>query len=49
VIFFASLFAGLVKQSRVLLSQSEWIMRLGSAVLILAGGYYLVTGIQWFL
>jgi cytochrome c-type biogenesis protein len=49
VIFFASLFAGLVKQSRVLLSQSEWVMRLGSAVLILAGGYYLVTGIQWFL
>lgn len=48
IIFFASLFAGLVKQSRILLSQSEWVIRLGSAALILAGGYYLVTGIRWF-
>jgi cytochrome c-type biogenesis protein len=48
VIFFASLFAGLVKQSRVLLTKSEWVIRLGSAALILAGGYYLVTGVRWF-
>ena len=49
VIFFASLFAGLVKQSRVLLMQSDWVIRIGSALLILAGGYYLVTGIRWFI
>lgn len=48
VIFFASLFTGLVKQSRILLSQSEWVTRLGSAALLLAGGYYLVMGIRWF-
>ncbi|MFH7030847.1 MAG: cytochrome c biogenesis protein CcdA [Heteroscytonema crispum UTEX LB 1556] len=48
VIFFASLFTGLVKQSRVLLSKSEWVIRLGSAALILAGGYYLYSGISWF-
>ncbi|WP_082650632.1 cytochrome c biogenesis protein CcdA [Mastigocoleus testarum] len=49
VIFLASLFTGLVKQSRNLLSKSDWIIRLGSAALILTGGFYLVTGIQWFI
>jgi cytochrome c-type biogenesis protein len=49
VIFLASLFTGLVKQSRTLLSRSEWVIRLGSAALILAGGFYLVNGINWFL
>lgn len=49
IIFFASLYAGLVKQSRVLLGQSDWVIRVGSAALILAGGFYLVTGIHWFL
>jgi cytochrome c-type biogenesis protein len=49
VIFLASLFAGLVKQSRTILSRSEWVIRLGSAALILAGGFYLVNGIGWFL
>lgn len=49
VIFFASLFTGLVKQRQMLLAKSEWIIRLGSGALILAGGFYLVTGIQWFL
>ncbi|MDJ0615714.1 MAG: cytochrome c biogenesis protein CcdA [Calothrix sp. MO_192.B10] len=49
VIFCASLFAGLVKQSRLLLTQSDWVIRLGSALLILAGGYYLVAGIRWFM
>lgn len=48
VIFFASLFTGLVKQSRVILSKSDWVIRLGSAALILAGGYYLVNGVRWF-
>lgn len=49
IIFLASLFTGLVKQSRTLLHQSDWVIRLGSTALILAGGYYVVTGIQWFL
>jgi cytochrome c-type biogenesis protein len=48
IIFFASLFAGLVKQSRVLLQHSDWVMRVGSVVLILAGAYYVVSGIRWF-
>ncbi len=48
VIFFASLFTGLIKQSRVLLSKSDWIIRLGSFSLILAGVYYLFIGITWF-
>ncbi|MEN9518613.1 MAG: hypothetical protein RLZZ381_1201 [Cyanobacteriota bacterium] len=49
VIFFASLFTGLVKQSRTLLSHSDWVIRLGSVALILTGGYYLISGIRWFL
>lgn len=48
VIFFASLFTGIVKQSRVLLEHSDWVMRIGSALLILAGGYYVLTGLDWF-
>ncbi|GET40408.1 cytochrome c biogenesis protein CcdA [Microseira wollei] len=48
IIFFASLYAGLVKQSRVLLGQSDWVIRVGSAALILAGGFYLINGIRWF-
>ncbi|MBE9012526.1 cytochrome c biogenesis protein CcdA [Pseudanabaenaceae cyanobacterium LEGE 13415] len=49
VIFFASLYAGLVKQSRVILGKSDWVIRVGSAALMLAGGFYLITGIHWFL
>jgi cytochrome c-type biogenesis protein len=49
VIFFASLYTGLVKQSRVILGQSDWVIRVGSAALILAGGFYLISGIHWFL
>ncbi len=49
VIFGASLYTGLVKHSRVLLGQSDWVIRVGSTALILAGGVYLVNGIQWFL
>ncbi|WP_348251859.1 cytochrome c biogenesis protein CcdA [Leptolyngbya sp. FACHB-1515] len=49
VIFFASLYTGLVKQSRKILGQSDWVIRVGSAALILAGGFYLVNGVHWFL
>ncbi|PSB01970.1 cytochrome c biogenesis protein CcdA [Merismopedia glauca] len=49
VIFFASLFTGITKQSRNILAHSDWIIRLGSIALILAGGYYLVNGITWFI
>lgn len=48
VIFLASLFTGLVKQSRVLLQHSDWVMGVGGVVLILAGAYYVVSGIRWF-
>ncbi|BAU14599.1 hypothetical protein LEP3755_51480 [Leptolyngbya sp. NIES-3755] len=49
VIFFASLYTGLIKQSRSILGKSDWVIRVGSAALILAGGFYLVNGIYWFL
>ncbi|NJL38897.1 MAG: cytochrome c biogenesis protein CcdA [Leptolyngbyaceae cyanobacterium RM2_2_4] len=49
VIFFASLYTGLVKQSRAILGQSDWVIRVGSAALTLAGGFYLVNGVHWFL
>ncbi|QUS60122.1 cytochrome c biogenesis protein CcdA [Synechocystis sp. PCC 7339] len=48
VIFLASLFTGLIKQSRTLLKHSHWVTRLGSGLLMLAGGYYLLTGLGWF-
>ncbi|MEB3295047.1 MAG: cytochrome c biogenesis protein CcdA [Synechococcales bacterium] len=48
VIFLASLFTGLVKQSRWLLQRSQWVMRVGSLVLLLAGAYYIVDGVLWF-
>lgn len=47
VIFFASLFAGLVKQTRFLLNNSEKIIRFGSVVLMLVGGFYLIDGVNW--
>ncbi|NEP01724.1 MAG: cytochrome c biogenesis protein CcdA [Symploca sp. SIO2E9] len=47
IIFLASLFAGLVKQTRVLLKYSEGIVHFGSIVLMIAGGYYLFNGIHW--
>jgi cytochrome c-type biogenesis protein len=49
VLFFASLFAGFALMSRTLLTKSDAIIRFGSVALILAGGYYLITGIGWFL
>ena len=47
VIFLASLFAGLAKQTRVLLQYSERILALAGGLLIMTGGYYLVNGIRW--
>jgi cytochrome c-type biogenesis protein len=49
LIFLASLFTGLAKQSNQLLKHSEGIIRFGSLALILTGTYYLFTGTQWFL
>jgi cytochrome c-type biogenesis protein len=48
LIFLASLFTGLAKQSNKLLKHSEGIIRFGSVALILTGAYYLFTGTQWF-
>lgn len=48
LIFLASLFTGLAKQSKQLLKHSEAIIRFGSVALILTGAYYLFTGTQWF-
>jgi cytochrome c-type biogenesis protein len=47
IIFLASLFAGLAKQTGVLLQKSQWVMRIGAGILIVMGGYYLVNGIRW--
>jgi cytochrome c-type biogenesis protein len=47
LIFFASLFTGLAKQTRAILRYSEVIMRMGGGLLIVMGGYYLVSGIRW--
>ncbi|MGD1875333.1 MAG: cytochrome c biogenesis CcdA family protein [Mastigocoleus sp.] len=49
LIFLASLFTGLAKQSNKLLKHSEGIIRFGSIALIFTGGYYLFTGTQWFI
>ncbi len=48
IIFLASLLTGFAKQANLLLKYSENITRFGSIALILAGTYYLVTGVQWF-
>lgn len=49
LIFLASLFTGLAKQSKQLLKHSEAIIRLGSIALMMTGAYYLFTGTQWFM
>ncbi len=49
VIFAASLFTGLIKVSRRLLIESESIMCWGGIALVLTGGYYVVSGVLWFL
>ena len=48
LIFLASLFTGLAKQSKQLLKHSESVICLGSVALIMTGAYYLLTGTQWF-
>ncbi|UKO98651.1 cytochrome c biogenesis CcdA family protein [Nostoc sp. UHCC 0870] len=48
LIFLASLFTGMAKQSNKLLKHSEGIIRFGSVALIMTGAYYLFTGTQWF-
>jgi len=47
VIFLASLFAGIVKQTRGLLQHSPAIARISSIILIVLGGYYLIDGASW--
>lgn len=49
LIFLASLFTGLAKQSNQLLKHSETIIRFGSVALIMTGAYYLFMGTQWFM
>ncbi|MFM7602348.1 MAG: cytochrome c biogenesis protein CcdA [Pseudanabaena sp.] len=48
VIFLSSLLTGFAKQANLLLKYSEGITKFGSIALILAGIYYLFTGIKWF-
>jgi len=49
IIFFASLFTGLAKQTRWLLNHSNRIIQVASLMLLVVGGLYLVTGIRWIL
>jgi cytochrome c-type biogenesis protein len=49
VIFATSLFAGLMKFTRQILINSDAVMRWGGLALILMGGYYVVSGVLWFL
>lgn len=48
LIFLASLFTALAKQSKQLLNHSEGIVRFGSVALMITGGYYLIQGVRWF-
>jgi cytochrome c-type biogenesis protein len=48
IIFLASLLTGFAKQAKLLLQYSENITKFGSVALILAGIYYLFTGVKWF-
>lgn len=49
IIFLASLFTGLAKQTRSLLAHSEAIVRVASILLLLVGSFYLISGAQWVL
>jgi len=49
LIFLASLFTALAKQSKQLLKHSEGIIRFGSVALMITGGYYLIQGTRWFM
>jgi cytochrome c-type biogenesis protein len=48
IIFFSSLFAGLLKVRGSLLEASDSIVKWGGWLLVVMGGYYLVAGLQWF-
>ena len=47
IIFLASLFTGLAKQTRTLLLHSNTIIRLASVALLMVGMFYLINGSQW--
>ncbi len=47
IIFLASLFTGLAKQTRTLLLHSNTIIRFASVALVMVGIFYLITGSQW--
>lgn len=49
LIFLASLFTALAKQSKQLLKHSEGIIRFGSVALMITGIYYLIQGMRWFM
>jgi cytochrome c-type biogenesis protein len=49
IIFLASLFTGLAKQTRGLLAYSDTIGRIASIALLLVGLFYLITGAHWVL
>jgi cytochrome c-type biogenesis protein len=48
IIFAASLFTGVVTASRSILTKSETISKWSGLILIVMGGYYLISGILWF-
>jgi cytochrome c-type biogenesis protein len=48
VIFATSLFTGLIKVSRQVLRKSDAVLRWGGLVMVLLGGYYVISGILWF-
>lgn len=47
IIFLASLFTGLAKQTRSLLQHSATITRVASLALLIMGGFYLINGGRW--
>ncbi len=47
IIFLASLFTGLVKQTRGLLGRSQLITQIAGVALLLVGGFYMLSGLQW--
>jgi len=49
LIFLASLFTGLAKQTRLLLPHADQITRIASLILMLVGAFYLVNGARWIL
>lgn len=47
VIFWASLFAGLVTQTKSLLRYSSRLMQIGGSLMLLIGVYYVISGATW--